>query len=420
MMAARKNMRDESRKVEQEQQPHKRAFIREIRELVSDWRLTSEHHPWMTRVTIVLVALAILTLIGLPFEITLWDWLNLLAVPITVGGAVPLLTKLQKDRELDVQKRQAQDEALQTYLGEIGHLLLEKGLRDSHEHGKGAYTDRSHSPEDENVRTLARARTLTVVRTLDRDQKRSVLDFLYESKLITPPEPLSEPEERPWWRRMIREQSQRIVPTSPVEPNKPSPIVDLGGIDSFGGAADLSDANLEADHLALADLHGANLTAANLSKANLRESDLHECDLREADLREADLSGANLSAADLSKAELSRAILDIASSETRGLIKPSLANADLTSADLSGVDLTSADLSGAIGVTKEQLEQHVSSLDGATMPNGQKYEAWRKNKKAVINCKSLNGWPTPPVVINLKDKEGQQRIRRTATLPNCS
>jgi hypothetical protein len=112
--------------VEQEQKPRERSFIRE---LVPDWRPTREQKLWAVRIVLVLVAvLGILTLIGLPFHITLWDWLQVLAVPITVGAAVPLLNWLQKKRELEVENQRAQDAALQSYVEQIGGLLLKEGL----------------------------------------------------------------------------------------------------------------------------------------------------------------------------------------------------------------------------------------------------------------------------------------------------
>jgi hypothetical protein len=45
---------------------------------------------------------------------------------------------------------------------------------------------------------------------------------------------------------------------------------------------------------------------------------------------------------------------------------------------LSGVNLSGADLREA-SVTQGQLDQ-VKSLEGATTPNGQKYEDWLKSK----------------------------------------
>jgi uncharacterized protein YjbI with pentapeptide repeats len=72
--------------------------------------------------------------------------------------------------------------------------------------------------------------------------------------------------------------------------------------------------------------------------------------------------GASLVAADLSEADLSEA--------------------DLSDANLMDANLMDADLSSATGVTNERLERQANTLQGATMPNGQKYEDWLKDKKA--------------------------------------
>ncbi len=39
-----------------------------------------------------------------------------------------------------------------------------------------------------------------------------------------------------------------------------------------------------------------------------------------------------------------------------------------------------ANLSGLTGKTAEQLDEQAGSLEGAIMPNGQKYEGWLKSK----------------------------------------
>ena len=53
---------------------------------------------------------------------------------------------------------------------------------------------------------------------------------------------------------------------------------------------------------------------------------------------------------------------------------------DLGGANLSDAVLSNADLSDATGVDIEELERQAASLEGATMPNGQKYEDWLKSK----------------------------------------
>ncbi len=91
-------------------------------------------------------------------------------------------------------------------------------------------------------------------------------------------------------------------------------------------------------------------------------------DLREADLGRADLSGANLNEANLNKANLRGA----------NLSRANLSEAHLGGANLNEADLSEADLSGVRGVTGEQLKQRARSLEGATMPNEQKYKDWLK------------------------------------------
>jgi uncharacterized protein YjbI with pentapeptide repeats len=86
------------------------------------------------------------------------------------------------------------------------------------------------------------------------------------------------------------------------------------------------------------------------------------------------LSKTNLNGADLSSA--TPVIADLSGADLR--------RTNLSYAIVNGADLSSAILSEAIGWTKEQLLT-ASSLKGATMPNGQKYEDWLKDKK-VINC----------------------------------
>jgi hypothetical protein len=247
----------------------------------------------------------------------------------------------QRKREQDVEKQRAQDAALQAYLDQMSRLLLDEGrpLR--------------QSKEGEEVRTLARARTLTVLPTFDGERKVRVLQFLYESKLIA----------------------------------KGRAVLDLSG-------ADLSGVDLRGVVLSKADLSGADLSKADLRRASVHfrystpnqtaysnvpslPADLSETNLSGADLRGVNRSdkevpgtaGTNLSGADLSFAKLFFA----------NLSRADLSGANLLRADLNAADLRAANLRKAQGWTEEQLKE-AKSLEGATMPNGQKYEDWLKSK----------------------------------------
>ena len=162
---------------------------------------------------------------------TLWDWMNLLLVPFVLAAGAYLFNKSEKaherkiaeqqrenervlaakraEAELEISKDKQQQTALESYFDKMTDLLLDKGLRTS--------------GEDDEVRTIARTRTLTVLRGLDGNRRGQVLQFLYEAGLIT----------------------------------GQNPIIDLSFAD-----------------LRKIDLPYANLENANLSKANLRKANI--------------------------------------------------------------------------------------------------------------------------------------------------
>src|SRR5215208_7114123 len=172
---------------------------------------------------------------------TVRDWLQLLIVPLALV-VIGFLFSVQQDarqqkienqrakaeRELAVQR--AQDEALQAYLDQMGGLLLERDLR--------------ASEEDSEVRTLARARTLTVLGRLDPSRKTAVMQFLAEAKLL-----------------QKVEGKGAIITFSGADLSCNRSVIAFG----FGASqrcSDLSDANLFSADLSRADLRNANLSQA--------------------------------------------------------------------------------------------------------------------------------------------------------------
>jgi uncharacterized protein YjbI with pentapeptide repeats len=204
---------------------------------------------------VILGVLLILDIIGLLFGITLWNLLKVLATPITVGAAVPLLNWLQKKRELDVENQRAQDEALQAYLDQMGALILQDYWGQSEEVHKAR-----------QARILARARTLTVLSRLDGNRKASIVQFLSGSDLIV----------------------------------KDHVLVNLSKADLRG--ADFRGANLRGASFSSTS-HKRN-TGANLSGADLGDANLRGVDFRGANLRGVNFRGANLRNADFRQADL--------------------------------------------------------------------------------------------------------------------
>ena len=81
------------------------------------------------------------------------------------------------------------------------------------------------------------------------------------------------------------------------------------------------------------------------------------------------ISAANLSGADLRHAFLRGADLS-----------GPITGVNLSGADLLGANLSGANLLNVSGFTNDQLKEQAESLEGATMPNSQKYEEWLKSK----------------------------------------
>jgi uncharacterized protein YjbI with pentapeptide repeats len=288
---------------------------------------------------------------------TLWDWLQLLIVPIVLSLITVAFTWQQDARQQEAEERRAKvdrqieehradDAALQAYLDQMNNLLLEHNLRES--------------DANSEVRILARARTLTVFERLDPRRKAQALQFLAEASLVETLE-------------------------SEIEPVISLDQVDLSGANLDD--AELFNADLDDADLSHASLYGANLRYASLNHANLNHADLSQADLRQVDLggallNEAHLNGAELYGATLNGAELHDADLSDA------LLGGGIGLQD--DADLLGANLRDADLEGA-AVSVEQLDllsRTHSLLKGATMPNGQKYEEWIKSKDQGENKKS--------------------------------
>ena len=117
----------------------------------------------------------------------------------------------QHQTDLDLAQDQQQETALQTYLDRMSDLLFTEHLATSR-------------PGDE-VRQVARARTLTLLPHLNSTRKGEVIQFLYEANLLEG-----------------TQKGERI-----------GPIVDLSG-------ANLSGANLSGADLSFANLSGAHGT----------------------------------------------------------------------------------------------------------------------------------------------------------------
>ena len=263
---------------------------------------------------------------------TLWDWMGLLIVPTVLAGAAFLLNRGQKESELRATKNKQQEDALQSYFNQMTDLLLTHKL--------------SESTENEKMRVIARARTLTTLRELDGRRKGFLMRFLVEA-------------------RLIQEQESQLT----YGEGDKLPVIKLQG--AVLGDADLREMDFSRVRLSGVDLRGADLRQANLRDAvtdehtqldekwqlvlnihkqgillpkdALRGKDLREANLRRADLKEVDLRGTDLTDANLEYVNFKDSRID---SRTR--ISPKwrtvweIINQKAKLADLKGSNLRSA------------------------------------------------------------------------------
>ncbi|MBX3085412.1 MAG: pentapeptide repeat-containing protein [Anaerolineae bacterium] len=257
----------------------------------------------LTLLCILLVAAVIVLLYGVEWSglqgKTVWDWLELIIVPLVLAGGglflqrieserVSRQEKLEKQREerqIAREKQQARDSLMdsifQSYLDDMSSLMIVNHLQtmldivtlnsrqktalsgnDALHEGYVAQLRQKLSSQESidseklaaavAVVTVARARTVTAFNSLDVDRRNLMTDFLRETGLVT------------------GEQGTLLV--------------DMG--------------------LSHMDLSGTNFYKFNLAEANLINSDLSEANFFQANLIHANLHGANLSGADIGDTDL--------------------------------------------------------------------------------------------------------------------
>ncbi|GER87646.1 hypothetical protein KDW_18080 [Dictyobacter vulcani] len=306
---------------------------------------------------------------------TLWDWLQLLIIPavLAIGGYVFNLTSSRNEQkstqvrdqtERDIAADNQREAALQVYVDKMSELLLDRNLRGSE--------------EKDEVRKIARVRTLTILPRLDPARKRSIIEFIYEADLLDKDKPILN----------LRGADLREADLS---------YIDLSGANLRGinihranlSGADLRDVNLRGSKLngailrgidlnraylfgvdfSGADLQGARLSDTNLSEAQLINANLHRASLSGAQLINANLHRANLNGVQLNNTNLSGAFLRGADLSGADLQGADLNDANLNNANLSGANLSGAELRNARNITVEQLHKTMSHPETA-IPDG--------------------------------------------------
>jgi uncharacterized protein YjbI with pentapeptide repeats len=209
---------------------------------------------------------------------TLWDFMELLIVPVVLAGIAIWFNKRMREAEQKATEERLREEALQTYFDRMSELLLDHNLYKVDKNG--------------DVRFIARARTLNIFQRLDGHRKGMVLSFLYSLDLI---------------RCKIGNNWQ--VETYPTVGLNGA---DLSEISVPGGAltaATLKNVYLQNVHMSKANLYGVDLSEAVLNISWLDDANLRNAKLCGASLETAILVGARFDGADLNGANLKGAVV---------------------------------------------------------------------------------------------------------------
>jgi uncharacterized protein YjbI with pentapeptide repeats len=344
---------------------------------------------------------------------TLWDWLQLggvLAIPLALyyferseqrrAEKRNQLEQEQADKKAKLERDEAatiqREDALENYINQISQLLVDTKLitkiqdfikkiisinKDKNEEIKELIINNSNpigqikinrriysqiieqlntDPEIFVVLDIIRARTLSILRKLDKDGERKgeIIRFLIDVELIDK--------------------------------------VDLN-------SANLTDADLSNADLSNANLSGANLLCANLLCANLLCADLFNADLSNANLSGANLTNTNLIAANLSGANLkwtyfSSANLDSANLDGAIKVSASLDGANLRSANLIAANLIAANLIAANLIAANLRSANLNNIiwdEGTDWNNAQGLDLARNVPEALLNQLNLTAQPSP-------------------------
>jgi uncharacterized protein YjbI with pentapeptide repeats len=299
---------------------------------------------------------------------TLWDWLQLLLVPVVLASVAFAFNAGQASINQQLQDQSKQEQVINDYLNQMSTILLQYKLHDS----------QPGTP----IRALAQASTLAALDRLDSAHKNIIVLFLYRADILKyhyykhnetecgDPKVLKKqfPDENP-----IITLSQGHLEGVTISDlglscidlhnmyldgsNFSASVLDRADLGlSFATKADFSNTSMNSANLYYLDLEDANLQGAKLQYANMNGICLSHARLNGADLQHADLRvyhhhsvnrppiqfcGQNDNAAD-TPANLSNA--DLTGTK---LMQADFTQANLTGAILSGANLNGADLSGA-------------------------------------------------------------------------
>lgn len=208
----------------------------------------------------------------------LWDWMDLLIVPILIAITVWWLGWLDNQNQIKIDNEKAQRESLNEFFKTISFYLLDKNLR--------------NSKIESEIRSLARSRTIEFISRADSKRKGAILQFLFESALIN---------------------SDPVINLNGVRfDNSDFKFLSLKGVKLAGiyfKNCDFSNSNFFDSNFAASDFSGSNFSLAKFDNCNIAGAKFTFAKMRGIELRNTDLSQTFIDGVDFHNADLSKSIM---------------------------------------------------------------------------------------------------------------
>jgi uncharacterized protein YjbI with pentapeptide repeats len=298
---------------------------------------------------------------------TIWDFVELLFIPLALGLGAYFLNRSEKNREISVEEKRAALEreimignqrhtALQAYFEKMTDLLIKENIRDLQKDVKVNNSKKTETGRRQlEALSAARAWTKTTLSYLNYNQKSIVIEFLLANDLI-------------YTEKTLIDLSDEDLEGVTFHRRNLSKVRLCEAI--------LTNAKFDGCWLNDADLTHTNLNGATFNKCKMYKTNLYETDasgarflstemdeavfacsnLADATFKNIDASSvnfayakaqkANFEGAKLQKANLEHIIATRASFKGANMQEANLFDADLTNSNFEDADLSNANIEG--------------------------------------------------------------------------
>ncbi len=204
----------------------------------------------------------------------LWDWLDLLIVPLSLILLGWIYRAYEKSKEEKKEIENQQNEIIDSYFRIVSDLIIKSNLLDK--------------IKNKESKIIARTRTIIAVENLEGERKGQVLQFLYESELIDN------------IGLNILGANFRNVQVSGIVLRG----ITIKGVYFCG--ADFENTFLDKSCFISCNFSNTNFKGSSMENTSFKYSNLSNCKLTNIDLTKVDFEGIDLSNADLSNSKITR------------------------------------------------------------------------------------------------------------------